>query len=202
MIKKRIGIFGGTFNPPHLGHIRAATAFADQMSLDELLIIPDNIPPHKEYAGSVSADDRMRMCSIAFCNIPNAKISDMEIKRGGRSYTYVTLEELSDDSCDLYFLMGTDMFLTLDSWVKPDVIFKLADICYIRRESDKEKTRFIEEKTRQYKEKYNARIHRILTDATEISSTELRKQLSFGASNGLIPDAVLSYIRSEGLYND
>lgn len=202
MIKKRVGIFGGTFNPPHIGHVRAAEAFAEQMELDEFLIIPDYIPPHKDYVGNVSATDRLKMCSLAFGNISNAVISDMEIRRGGRSYTYITLEELKSCECDLYLLVGTDMFLTLDSWVNPSIIFDIADICYIRRETDEEKTLFIEEKTKQYVKKYGARVHPIDALVTEISSTELRKMIKDNTVGNLISENVMNYIRSEGLYND
>lgn len=199
---KRIGVFGGTFNPPHIGHIRAARAFAEQMNLDELLIIPDYLPPHKDYSGNVSASDRLNMCRLAFGDIDSAFISDMEIKRGGRSYTYITLEELRSEQCEIYLLVGTDMFITLDSWVHPEIIFNIADICYIRRECDEAKTLIIEEKARQYIDNFKARIHAIDVDVTEISSTELRNSLSSGTALGLISDSVLEYIQSEGLYND
>ena len=97
------------------------------------MIIPDCLPPHKEYSGSVTEEQRLEMCKLAFGHIENVTISDMEIKRGGRSYTSVTLEELTSPDRELYFLCGTDMFLTLESWYRPEVIFDLATICYIRR---------------------------------------------------------------------
>lgn len=202
MNKKRIGVFGGTFNPPHCGHVRAAKAFCEQMKLDELLIIPDYIPPHKDYVGCVSAVDRLNMCKLAFGKLENATVSDMEIKRGGRSYTYITLEELKSDDCELYLLVGTDMFITLDSWAYPEIIFDIADICYIRRESDEEKACIIEEKAGQYIKKFNARIHGICAAVTEISSTELRGAITERSADRFIPNEVIDYIRSEGLYND
>ena len=202
MIKKRIGIFGGTFNPPHIGHVRAAKAFSRQMELDQLLIIPDYIPPHKDYVGNVSPDDRLNMCKIAFGDIDGSVISDIEIKRGGRSYTYITLEELRSDGCELYLLVGTDMFITLDRWVHPEIIFNIADICCIRRESDEENTRIINEKAGQYKNLFDARIHFVDADVTEMSSTEIRKLITSDSSEECLPESLLEYIRSEGLYND
>ena len=170
--------------------------------MTSFFFIPDYLPPHKDYAGSVSALDRLNMCRLAFGDMNSAIISDMEIRRGGRSYTYITLTELKSEQCEIYLLVGTDMFITLDSWVHPEIIFNIADICYIRRECDEEKTHIIEEKTRQYIDNFKARIHAIDVDVTEISSTELRDSLSSGTALGLISDPVLEYIQSEGLYND
>ena len=111
--KRRVGIYGGTFNPPHNGHVGAAEAFCRGALLDELIIMPDFLPPHKEIDKAVSADERLKMCELAFSHIEKARVSDMEIRRGGRSYTSVTLEELSSPDVDLYFLCGTDMILTI-----------------------------------------------------------------------------------------
>ena len=83
----RLGVYGGTFSPPHLGHIESAEAFYREMKLDKLLIIPTFIPPHKEAKDDASPEDRLEMCKLAFSHIPNTEISDMEIKRGGKSYT-------------------------------------------------------------------------------------------------------------------
>jgi len=202
LIKKRVGIFGGTFNPPHIGHVRAAEAFSRQMKLDELLIIPDYLPPHKEYMGNVSALDRLNMCRAAFDGLDSVTVSDMEIKRGGRSYTYITLEELASDDRQLYLLVGTDMFLTLDSWVKPEIIFRLADICYMRRETEAEKMELVIEKKEQYIERNAARIHEIVEDVTVISSTEIRSCIRTGTATEKIPQKVLDYIKRGGLYCD
>ena len=104
MNKKRVGSFGGTFNPPHVGHIEAAKAFSKGAELDSLLIMPAFIPPHKEYTSTVSCEQRLEMCKIAFANVDNANVSDLEISRGGKSYTYLTLQELRAADIDLFFL--------------------------------------------------------------------------------------------------
>ena len=146
--KSKIAIFGGTFNPPHIAHVRAAERFSEIVNPDVFYIIPACVPPHKDYSGTVSPQERTEMCTLAFGHIPNVEISDIEIKRGGRSYTYLTLEALSSSDKELYLLCGTDMFLTLDEWVNPDIIFKLATICVIRRESDPECYNKIREKSK------------------------------------------------------
>ena len=144
----KIGIYGGTFSPPHIGHIGAAKSFGREVELDEILIMPDFLPPHKQFDFEATENDRLEMCRRAFCGIDKVTVSDLEIKRGGTSYTSVTLEELSAPNRELYFLCGTDMFLTLDKWRRPEVIFKLATICCIRRESSLENDLLIESRTR------------------------------------------------------
>ena len=202
MAKRKIGIYGGTFSPPHIGHVGAAESFSRTVNPDELLIMPDFLPPHKEICGKVTAADRLEMSRLAFGHIKNAVISDMEIKRGGRSYTSVTLEELSKDDRELYFLCGTDMFLTLGTWYRPEVIFKLATICYVRREADEENSRLIEERTREYRERFAANIIPIDSSVREVSSSELREYLENNSDKAeeLLSPAVYSYIKKRGLY--
>ena len=195
---RRVGIFGGTFNPPHLGHVSAAKAFADKMELDELIIIPALIPPHKEHDISVTCEDRLNMCKLAFKDIPNSQVSDIEISRGGKSYTYLTLQELTSADCELYFLCGTDMILTLDSWKNPDIIFKLANICYIRRESDPLTTELIQKKCREYSEKFNAKVFLIDADVIDISSSEIRGNISY--MEQFLSNDIVNYIRKTELY--
>ena len=199
--KTRLGIYGGTFSPPHLGHVGAAESFYGAVPLDKLLIIPDFLPPHKEISGFVNADDRLEMTRLAFSDFPVAKVSDMEIRRGGRSYTAITLSELKREDNELYFLCGTDMFLSLDSWYRPDLIFSLASICYVRRENDPQNDQRIEELTAYYKNKYNAKIIPIFSDVTEISSTELREKIINDEDvSTLIPKKANEYIKAKRLY--
>ncbi len=198
MKKERIGIFGGTFNPPHNGHVSAAVAFLNEMNLDRLIIIPSFIPPHKEYKSKVNCEERLEMCRLAFRDIPRTEISDIEIVRGGMSYTYLTLEELAGEDRDLFFLCGTDMILTMDAWKNPERIFTLASICFIRRETVGENDLLIKEKCREYEQRYDARIYEIKSETIEISSSEIR---SFDASlSDYLPPSVLSYVIEKGLY--
>ena len=197
---KRVGIFGGTFSPPHVGHVEAARAFVSAMKLDELLIIPTFSPPHKVFNHEASTDERLEMCRLAFRSIDVATVSDIEIARGGKSYTYLTLEELKNDDAELYFLCGTDMFITLDKWRLPERIFELANICCVRRENDEDAENAIKTQAEIYKNQYNAKLHFITHDAVEISSSQLRDELARGVSSKLLLPEVLEYIESRGLY--
>lgn len=199
---KKLGIYGGTFSPPHFGHVGAAEAFASAVSLDKLLIIPDFLPPHKQIDGEVDATERMEMCRLAFSHISVAEVSDIEIKRGGKSYTALTLAELASDENELYFLCGTDMFLTLGEWYMPEKIFELATICYVRRENDEKAECEIKILTEEYINKFGARIIPISASVREISSSELRAAIKDGNDEltGLLPREVLEYVENRGLY--
>ena len=198
MKKMRVGIYGGTFNPPHIGHVEAARSFAGAAELDKLIIMPAFIPPHKEYTSTVSCDERLKMSKIAFKDVDKAVVSDLEISRGGKSYTYLTLQELSADDVELFFLCGTDMILSLGNWKNPDIIFSLATICYIRRENDEETTAQINDKCNEYVKTYNAKIIPINAEVIEISSSEIRGNLDEFAS--YLSDDLIEYIRKARLY--
>ena len=197
----RIGIYGGTFSPPHNGHLAAARAFMEQMWLDILYVIPDALPPHKEMADPVSAADRLEMCRRAFGSMEGVYVSDMEIRRGGKSYTVDTLRELAGEDRRLFLLCGTDMVLTLDEWREPAEIFRLCYPVYIRREADPSLDALLIRKIAEYQEKYGKVVRRIVTEPLTISSTEIRKKLRAGESVGdLLPPAVEAYIRDKHLY--
>ena len=132
----RIGIFGGSFNPPHLGHLLAVREFQKALSLDRVLLIPAATPPHKTLsANSPSARERFEMTVLAAAQLPFSLVSDLEIQRQGASYTADTLEELhrSYPDDELFLLMGTDMFLSFDSWYQPKKICSLARIAMAHR---------------------------------------------------------------------
>ena len=198
---KRVGIFGGTFNPPHLGHTNAAKKFVSEMDLDELIIIPTNIPPHKDFSIATTAAHRIQMCKLAFKDVDKAVVSDIEIRRGGVSYTYQTLSDLSSENVQLYFLCGTDMILSIDKWMHPEIIFNLANICYIRRENNREISQAIASKIKIYKSKFKAEIFEIVSDSIEVSSSNIRDLLNRSdESEILISDSVMQYIKDKGLY--
>ena len=202
MKKEIVAILGGTFSPPHIGHVRAAEALQKELRPDRLMIIVDNLPPHKEIDGGATAEQRLKMASLAFGHIPQAEISDMEIRRGGRSYTAETLTILSREDRELYFLCGTDMFLSLPTWRTPEIIFEKAVICLVRREKDGEKEEAILKAKEDYERRFDARIRIIDAAVTEVCSTELRAQLKCAPwlAEKSIPPSVLSYIESEGLW--
>ncbi len=197
----RIGIYGGTFSPPHNGHIAAAKAFMEQMWLDFLYVIPTATPPHKEMEVPVDAAHRLEMCRLAFADVEGVYVSDMEMRRGGRSYTVDTLRELTGPDRRLFLLCGTDMMLTLDEWREPEEIFKLSYPVYIRREKDAILDQKIVQKIADYNEKYGKVVRRIVTDPIELSSSSIRERLERGEDvSQLIPASVEKYIRDNHLY--
>ncbi len=201
MKTERLGIYGGSFSPPHRGHTEAAAAFFRAAELDKLLIIPALIPPHKALDGEASPEERLAMCRLAFSGLPRTKISDCELRRGGKSYSVLTLRELASPGRELFMLVGTDMFLTLDEWHLPEEIFSLASIVLIRRECDPENTKKIREKTAEFQERYGAKLLFPNTRVVQISSEEVRAALREGedVSPWLAPE-VEGYIRQCHLY--
>lgn len=197
----RIGIYGGTFSPPHNGHIAAAKAFMEQMWLDFLYVIPTATPPHKEMDVPVDAAHRLEMCRLAFSDVEGVYVSDVEMRRGGRSYTVDTLRELTGPDRRLFLLCGTDMMLTLGNWREPEEIFKLSYPVYIRREKDPIIDKQIVQKIAEYNEKYGKVVRRIVTEPIELSSNLVRKRLANGEDvSHLIPASVEKYIRDNHLY--
>ena len=201
MAKIRLGIYGGTFSPPHLGHVCAASSFVRGAALDKLIIMPDFIPPHKSNFGNVLPEDRLEMCRIAFADVPCAEVSNFEILRGGKSYTYLTLQAFAKNDVELFFLCGTDMLLTLDTWKCPEIIFDLAMICYVRRESDARNDVLIREKIAEFEKRFGARIIELEHEVIEASSTDLRFDIEGGGLDlEKLPLGVKHYVLERGLY--
>lgn len=199
--QRRIGIYGGTFGPPHKGHVNAAREFMRQMRLDYLYIIPAAVPPHKTIDYPDDPRDRLRMCELAFGDIEGVIVSDLELRRAGPSYTVDTLRELASPDARLFLLCGTDMILTLDEWHEAPEIFKLCYPIYVRRENDPILTKRIIAKISEYSEKYNAIVRRVVCDSIELSSTDIRRAIAEGRDLGdMVPPAVADYIFAHGLY--
>ena len=204
----KIGIYGGTFNPPHLGHITAARAVFELLGLDQLLVIPAGLPPHKTMPdGSPTSAQRLEMTRLAAEQLDlgeRVKVLDMELRREGRSFTSDTLAQLKDQypNDELWLLMGTDMFLTLQTWHEPEKILQLAGIAaFGRTEEDTEELFSIQ---RDYLcEVYpQARIFTLtIPGVVDVSSTELREKLAKGEGGNLLAPAVYGYILRQGLYN-
>ncbi len=197
MTPRRVGVYGGTFNPPHWGHVRAAEAFYDAVRPERLLIIPSCMPPHKTVTDGVCAADRLAMARLAFSHIEHTEVSDMEILRGGKSYTAHTLSLLCTENTQLYFLVGTDMFLSMDTWYDPPTIFRLAEICYIRRESDAQTAKRLLEKEDEYRRRFGARLRHIDVPPFVVSSSDIRQGT---ADEAALPESVRRYIKERGLY--
>ncbi len=196
----KIAMFGGSFNPIHNGHIMLAKAFAKELSLDKLLIIPTYIPPHKLGDYSVSPEQKLDMCRLAVKDIPFAEVSDIEIKRQGASYTYMTLQELKKihPHDELYLITGADMFMTIHQWKNPEIIFQLATICGVPRNDDD-----ISHLAQQaeYLHTLGAKTYILNANIMTVSSTQIRNNISQNQSiSGLVPPEVESYILKNRLY--
>lgn len=197
----RIGIYGGAFAPIHVGHVAAAKAFMRQMWLDVLFIIPTGESPHKEMDRTASAEDRLEMCRRAFEGVEGVIISDMEIRRPGKSYSVDTLRSIVGEDRRVFMLCGTDMVLTLDEWNEPEEIFKLCYPVYIRREEDRSLDKVIIDKLAKYQSEYGRNVIKIDAPVIEASSREIREMLKNGEDvSGLIDDRVYEYIKEKGLY--
>ena len=199
---KKIGIYGGTFNPPHTGHLHAAKQALETLALDQLLMIPDRIAPHKEIpAGSPTPEQRMEMLQIAVGDTPGLEVCDLELRREGPSYTWQTLETLKELYPDAEFtlLMGTDMFLSFESWKNPDRILDVAALGVFYRGEKGEQQKILAQKVRM--EDKGAKVHLVENDVVDISSTQLRRLLAFHAADAFLPAGVGDYIRDHGLYD-
>ena len=204
----KIGIFGGTFNPPHLGHITAARAVFDLLGLDRLLLVPAGLPPHKELPpGSPSPSQRLEMTRLAGEQLglgDKVRTLDIELERGGRSFTSDTLAQLREQYPDseLWLLMGTDMFLTLQTWHEPEKILSLAGVAAFGRTEEDTEELFSAQRDYLYRTYPQARIFTLtLPGVIDVSSTELREKLAKGQGANLLAPAVYGYILREGLYN-
>ena len=203
----KIGIYGGTFNPPHLGHVTAARAVFELLRLDKLLVIPAGLPPHKDLPDhSPTAAQRLEMTRLAAEQMGldgKVEVLDMELSRAGKSYTSDTLAALKERYPDdeLWLLMGTDMFLTLQAWHAPEKILSLAGIAaFGRTEADTEEL-FSVQRDYLYKAYPQARIFTLtIPGVIDVSSTELRQKLAEGTGGALLPPAVYGYILRQGLY--
>ena len=204
----KIGVYGGTFNPPHLGHLTAARSVFELLNLDLLLLIPAGLPPHKELpAGSPTPEQRLEMTRLAGEQLglgDKVRTLDIELERGGRSFTSDTLAQLREQYPDseLWLLMGTDMFLTLQTWHEPEKILSLAGVAAFGRTEEDTEELFSAQRDYLYRAYPQARIFTLtLPGVIDVSSTELREKLAKGRGANLLAPAVYGYILREGLYN-
>lgn len=198
----RIAVYGGSFNPPHKGHINAARAAMEQLRPDKMLLIPAAQPPHKTLAnGSPSGEERLRLTELACRDIPGAEASDIELRRSGRSYTADTLSELRElyPGAELFLLMGTDMIETLEQWYDFRRILSLAVIAaFARCPGDEEKILCCAQHLR---DEYGAVTEIIHCEPCPMSSTEVRTLLPERGGNGLLSEQVYSEIIRRRYYD-
>lgn len=199
---KKIGIFGGTFNPPHAGHILSAQAAAEQIGIDLLFFVPTGMPPHKSLPeGTPTAQERLEMLHLAVEGIPNAKVLDLELKREGKSYTIDTIRTLQGEypHAMFYLMMGTDMFQTLETWQEHDSLLSLVCPVVLNRGEQGETERNAKYAAR-LKEKYGTNSICINAEPVVISSTDLRKATEDGTWNKFVFSSVYGYILRKQLY--
>ncbi|MBQ1235735.1 MAG: nicotinate (nicotinamide) nucleotide adenylyltransferase [Oscillospiraceae bacterium] len=198
----KIAIYGGSFNPPHIGHVAAAQSVYEQLKPDRFLIIPTNVSPHKTMEdNSPQPMERLEMCRLAFGHIPGVEISDMEIRREGKSYTATTVEELrreypEDEIC---LVMGTDMFLSFRTWYRYQYLLENVTLAVLSREAYD--TYEIEQFKAELERENDARVEIIPHQVLPMSSTEIRERLRLGLGSDLLPDQVYSYIVKMDYYD-
>lgn len=200
----RIGVYGGSFNPPHLGHVFAAQNARRMLGLDQVLLIPAALPPHKIVAeGSPDGETRFALTKLAAAGETGLSVSRIELDRPGPSYTVDTLRELRESYAqdELYLLMGTDMFLSFFKWREPDVIARLAvPVCMARVHADESLSAQLRAQADAIEAACGVRPIVLQNDCLEISSTEARRLLFFGIADGLLHPDVLALIEREKLY--
>lgn len=196
----RVGIYGGSFNPIHNGHINVAFDSLKMLLLDKLILVPTNISPHKKDDDLTLADDRLNMCKRAVRNFEKIEVSDMEIIRAGISFTIDTLKELKKTypNSQFFLIVGTDMFLSFKTWKKFEDILKLVTICVVPRNiSDTYKVKSYAEKLKPF----GANIKFLNINVVPISSTEIRRKLKKNENvSDFLPLEVIEYIKTNNLY--
>ena len=195
----RIGVYGGTFDPIHRGHVGVCRQAVSQLRLDRLHLIPTFIPPHKESSGLVSGEHRLAMCRLAVQDQPKVFVDDYELARGGVSYSVETLRHMRElyPTDDLYLIMGTDNYLTFTAWREWRTLAKMCTLAVASREPDDKESLY-----RQARLLAREGVLTIFLDnrVGVVSSTEIREKLRCGLPCHDLPDGVGEYIAAHGLY--
>ena len=201
---KKIGIYGGTFNPVHKGHINCLRSVLNEIDLDRVIILPDRIPPHKSSSELVSGEDRFNMCKIAFRGFENAQVDDWELRQTGKSYSVKTLRHFHKvyPDCKLYFIMGSDMQKKKKKWYKYDEILKLAALLCVSRENSNT-DEMLRAYAKELTDECGGEIIVIKTRPLEVSSTQIRQMISFSEDCTCYLDKnVVKYIYDKKLYKN
>ena len=218
----RIGLFGGTFNPIHFGHLRTTLEVKETFSLDKIYLIPSALPPHKSPEGVADAKDRYEMIKLAISDQTNLVISDVELHRSGPSYSIDTVhhfQSMLPKDTELFLIMGLDAFLEIDTWRSYREFFELVSfIVMMRPEALGEKKRSHDSiehilKTKISKDyslsvsqncyAHNTKRPVYLADVTlmDISSTKIREHIMQDKFIQFwVPESVATYIKTKGLY--
>lgn len=190
----RVGIFGGTFDPIHNGHLITAQSVKEIRELEKIIFIPAYISPHKQHAKASNAKHRLNMLKLAMDEIPFFECSDFEIKQHTISYTIDTLREFKKHYDEIDLIIGYDNIFQFHTWKDPDEIFKLANVVVLKRKSSH---------PIDYVDKYVESAHFVETRGIEISATDIRNRVHAGLPiYYLVPEKVLEYIIENKLYKD
>ncbi len=197
--RPRLGIFGGSFHPPHQGHVEAAELFLDKAELDFLFVIPAADPPHKRLAKGASADDRFEMTKIAMAPLgARVRVLRLELDDPALRYSVDTANSIaaSFPEHELYLYVGSDLFLTFEEWHEFEQLLSLCHLAVLARENDLDA---VQKHAEYLHERYGARVL-ILGQSRVISSGEIRKKLAKGKKPACVHANVLEYIENGGLY--
>lgn len=195
-----IGIFGGSFDPPHLEHVRLAAAAVGSLNLDKLFVVPAHTPPHKKDKVLSSDENRLEMCRIAFNDCPRTEVSDCESRQGGTSYTYLTCRRFRElyPAAKLFWLVGTDMLRDFPTWRNPEEILSLASLAVCARA---EKPGWTEKELKDFTARFQTDFAIIRYDGKDVSSTEVRVLAAAGEDViSLVGAKTAEYIRKNRLY--
>lgn len=199
----RTGLFGGTFDPPHVGHVVVASDAFEALALDQLVFIPNAIQPLKADSRQAGPQERLEMTRLAIAGDPRFSVDGSEVARGGLSYTVDTLGRYRDSHSghELFFLVGADIGSTFSRWREPGRIVELAQVAILNRGGDDLRS---EEAVAAVRAVARGRGHDPIVVATrriDVSSTEIRERIGKGLSiRGFVPDAVAGFIDRSGLY--
>ena len=203
-MKRQLGLFGGSFNPIHKGHLHLVRAVKKELKLDGVILMPAGEAPHKSTAEYAPAADRLRMCRLAAKNYRWLTVSDYETAKSGKSYTVDTLRALraAYPDAEWTLMIGSDMLLTFETWREWQEILHMARLCAVSRESGDLPQ--LQEKAESLKALCpGAEILVLSVQAVPVSSTEIRQNLKKNADcSCLLPENVVQYIRKKHLYGN
>jgi nicotinate-nucleotide adenylyltransferase len=218
----RIGLFGGTFNPIHRGHLQVAVDVLRQLELDQLYLIPSALPPHKRPLALAAAQDRLEMARLALEGRNQLMVSDVEIQRSGPSYTIDTLRQFKSalhDQAELFFILGMDAFLEIHTWSRFELLFEEAAFAVVSRPGSGLWSDTLRRDVQSYVQSYIAKayglsaagdrlihpsqpaIHLVSVTPVDIASSQIRAMVQRGQPiDQWVMPAVARYIQQRGLY--
>lgn len=200
----KLAVFGGTFSPVHNGHLCALAAYAGTVQPDVVYIIPTSVPPHKDRTDGATDEQRLAMLDMAIRTMEfpcEVIVSDIEIRRKGKSYTVHTVEALRELAEEITIFCGTDMLLTLDQWYDAERLLSMVSVAYMQREEDGRAEETLRKKAQELTDRYKVDLIALPPVSREISSHEIREYVHMHKDiSAYVPHCVAQYIAQEGLY--